>query len=312
MSRRILDRFRILRPLAQGGMGDLFLADDDATSAGDHAVLKMLRHDLDDDGAAARFEHEIEVLRTVQHRLIPRWLADGHWQGKRFVALAHVDGVSLADVMMSMQESMSPRLAISMAVDVLQALHRAHKLTADDGAALHLVHRDVSPHNILCDDHGRAHLIDFGVSVDNRFVDKAEGCLVGKVAYMSPEQAAGHALDARADQFAVGVVLWELLMSRRLFRADTEQHTWRNVMACNVPAATTAGAAVAGVLQRMLRADRDDRFASCSLAAEALTIAGARLPAVERTSAARILHEARQHKSRKVPIECTAVLAVAG
>lgn len=306
---RIMDRFRILRPLAQGGMGDLFLADDGAAIRGDRAVLKMLRDDVDDEGAAARFEHEIEVLRSVQHRLIPRWLADGHWQGKRFVALAHVDGVSLADVMMALSAPMSPTIAVSVAVDVLQALDRAHALTADDGAPLNLVHRDVSPHNIICDENGRGHLIDFGVSVDARFADNTEGCLVGKVAYMAPEQAAGFALDARADQFSVGVVLWELLMSRRLFRADSEQRTWRNVIDCNVPEITTVARPVADVVHRMLAADRTKRFGSCHLAAEALRAAASRLPVVALGTVADLLYEARRQSERQTrPLERTAVL----
>ncbi|HEY1099548.1 MAG TPA: serine/threonine-protein kinase [Myxococcota bacterium] len=304
---RINDRFRILRPLAQGGMGDLFLADDGAAVRGDRAVLKMLRDDLDDAGAVARFEHEIEVLRTVQHRLIPRWLADGHWQGKRFVALAHVDGVALSDVMMALTRPLSPLVSVSLCIDVLHALDRAHTLTADDGAPLNLVHRDVSPHNIIVDDNGRGHLIDFGVSVDDRFADSTAGCLVGKVAYMAPEQAAGFALDARADQFAVGVVLWELLMSRRLFRADSEQRTWRNVVECNVPELIGVVDPVADVVTRMLRPDRTSRFASCQAAADALRLASRSLPSIDAATIAGVVHDARQRRARP-PLERTAVL----
>ena len=305
----IVDRFRILCPLAQGGMGELFLADDGAAVRGDRAVLKMLRDDINDDGAAARFEHEIEVLRAVQHRLIPRWLADGHWQGKRFVALAHVDGVPLSDVMMALKTTMSPTMTVSIAIDVLHALHRAHTLQADDGAPLGLVHRDVSPHNIICDDLGRGHLIDFGVSVDSRFADATEGCLVGKVAYMAPEQAAGFSLDGRADQFAVGVVLWELLMSRRLFRADSEQRTWRNVIDCKVPALTGVSKSVANVVGRMLRPDRGSRFDTSLHAADALTAACATLPVIDTDTVADIVYEARRRRARmNEPLERTALL----
>ena len=155
----ILDRFHIVRPLAQGGMGEVFLADDEVT--GERAVLKVLRTDVDVGtlGPSARFEHEIEVVRAVSHPLIPRWLADGDWQGRRVLALRHVDGMCLADLM---NDAMSATTAVLLIVDVLQALQRVHTLCADDGAPLHLVHRDISPHNLLCDDHGRAHVIDFG------------------------------------------------------------------------------------------------------------------------------------------------------
>ncbi len=293
MSAAILDRFKMLRPLAKGGMGEVFLADDEDT--GERAVLKMLRDDVEARGAVDRFEHEIHVLRRVFHPLIPRWLADGEWQGRRVVAVSHVEGMSLAELMGRLKQRLSATTALFLMIDVLHALQKAHSATTDDGLALGLVHRDVSPHNIVCDQRGRAHLIDFGVSVDIRFTDVTPGTLVGKVAYMAPEQASCFAVDARADQFAVGVVFWELLTGRRLFRAESDQRTWKNVLACIVPEVSQFAevpASISRVVSRMLDANRTRRFATCSDAADALLSAAIDLPMGEVTPIA-TLNEAQ-------------------
>ncbi|MDP2343824.1 MAG: serine/threonine-protein kinase [Deltaproteobacteria bacterium] len=302
MSRPILERFKMLRPLAKGGMGEVFLADDEAT--GERAVLKMMiRDEVEAAGASARFEHEIQILRRLNHPLIPRWLADGEWQGRRVVAVSHVDGLSLAELMTRLEQRLSATTALFLMIDTLHALHKAHSVVADDGMALGLVHRDVSPHNIVCDNRGRAHLIDFGVSVDKRFTDLSPGTLVGKIAYMAPEQASCFSVDARADQFAVGVVFWELLCGRRLFRGDSDQRTWKNVLACVVPDVSQFAevpASIARAVARMLDPNRTRRFSSCAVAADALLSAAVDLPLGQVTPIA-TLQEAQSRKPVGMP-----------
>ncbi len=304
MSRNVvLGRFKVRHSLARGGMGEIFLADDVVT--GGKAVLKVLREDIDGDGATARFEHEIDVLKSLSHPLVPHHLADGHWDGKRVVALAHVEGVSLAEIMVTLSKPMPAHLACFLLVDVLRALHRSHTLQMDDGAPRGLVHRDVSPHNVLCDARGRAHVIDFGVSTDASFADVTPGVLVGKVAYMAPEQASGFTVDHRADQFAAGVVLWELLAGKRLFRGDSDQKTWRNVLACVVPdIAELAGVprAVAAVVKKMLDANRTLRFANCNVAADALLMAAAELPMGDGPSMTELIEKAKKKQKKQAPL----------
>ena len=310
MSRnRILNRFHVVRSLATGGMGEIFLADDSVT--GEQAVLKVLRDDVEVGDAPARFEHEIEVLKALRDPRVPRWLADGLWKGQRVVAVAFVEGMSLTEIMDGLKRPLALATSLFVIVDVLQALHRAHTLTTDDGAPRGLIHGDVSPHNILCDKRGRGHLIDFGVATDTKFPDSTPDVLVGKVAYMAPEQAAGFAPDARVDQFAAGVVFWELVTGRRLFRADSDQATWRNVLACIVPDLTDAARgvpeSVSLVVKRMLDPNRTRRYASCGDAAQALLLAavdvelGADVPATE------LMKEARREKKPR-PASATLVL----
>ena len=307
MSRnRILNRFHVVRSLATGGMGEIFLADDSLT--GGQAVLKVLRDDVEVDDAAARFEHEIEILRVLKDPRVPKWLADGLWKGQRVVAVAYVEGVSAAELMDGLRRALPLATSLFLTVDVLQALHRAHTLTTDDGAPRRLVHRDVSPHNILCDARGRGHLIDFGVSTDAGFPDASPDLLVGKVAYMAPEQAAGFAPDARVDQFAAAVVLWELVMGRRLFRGDSDQSTWRNVLACIVPDDMPGVPdSVVGVIKRMLDPNRTLRFANCQDAAQALLLAAVDVELGTDVPATELMREVRQVRKPR-PVTSTLVL----
>lgn len=289
----ILNRFHALRSLATGGMGEIFLADD--TTTGGQAVLKVLRTDVDVDDAAARFEHEIEVLRALRHPRVPQWLADGHWEGQRVVAVVFVEGMSTAEMMHGLKRAMPLSTSLFLIVDVLHALHRAHSMSALDGVPRGLVHRDVSPHNIMCDARGRGHLIDFGVSTDAEFPDLKPGLLVGKVAYMAPEQAAGFKLDARVDQFAAGVVLWEFLTGRRLFSGESDQKTWRNVLACIVPVlGPGVPPSVSAVVARMLEPNRTRRFATCEDAAQALLLAVVDVDLSADKSATELMNEVRQ------------------
>lgn len=278
----VLERFNVVRPLAVGGMGELFLANDAET--GQRAVLKVLRDDIGALGSEKRFEHEIQVLRRISrhsHPLIPPWLADGEWDGRRVVAVGHVAGMSLAELMARLSHRVSVTTAVLLAIDVLNALHQAHRITTDDGVCLGLVHRDVSPHNIVCDLRGRAHLIDFGVSVDVGFADATPGMLIGKIAYMAPEQASAAEVDARTDQFALGVVLWELLTGYRLFLGDSDRSTWSNVQSGVVPAIelfADVPRSISTTVCRMLEPRPTARFGSCGDAADALLRAAMDLP----------------------------------
>ncbi|MDP2345796.1 MAG: serine/threonine-protein kinase [Deltaproteobacteria bacterium] len=274
----VLDRFEIARPLARGGMGMVHLARD--LSTGREVVVKVLRADVDVDGAAARFEHEIEVGRAMSHALVPRLVAEGTWAGQRVTATEYVDGVNLGMLVASLGERLPTSTAVSIIVDVLSALHEAHCLVADDGAPRGLVHRDVSPQNIVCDRRGRGWLIDFGVSTDRAFADHTPGVLIGKLAYMAPEQACGFEVDGRADQFAAGVVLWELLSGRRLVTGVGDREVWEKVVACDIPNLADVcdvDVGIADVVARMLSPKRTRRFATCAAAADALLAAAPEL-----------------------------------
>lgn len=272
----VLNRFQVLRSLGEGGMGVLLLARDQET--GRQAILKMPRMLVSHESATIRrFEHEIEILRHLRHPRVPAWLADGIWAGRRVLAIEHVEGLTVSQLI-HRRGPLPAAAAAPLVADILTALHATHVLRADDGAPLHLVHRDVSPQNVVVDPKGRGHLIDFGVSTDARFDGGLdEGHVVGKVGYMAPEVVGGGDIGPATDQFAAGIVLWEMLTARRLFRADCERATWRNILRCDVPRVEGNGSstavAVADVVARMLHVNPAARFRHCHEAAQALFLA---------------------------------------
>ena len=153
------------------------------------------------------------------------------------IVMEYVHGVDLADAVNGanrLGERVPPNIASSVLVDVLKGLHAAHEARAEDGQSLGLVHRDVSPHNVVVGVDGVARVLDFGIAKALRKDHiTAEGLVKGKVAYMAPEQLVGGVLTRQSDVYAAGVVLWEALTGKRLFGgADGEKLVARGCSAC--------------------------------------------------------------------------------
>jgi predicted ATPase/Tfp pilus assembly protein PilF len=150
-----------------------------------------------------------------------------------------VDGRDLRDLFKRAQATgyqVPLELALRVGVEVAGGLHHAHTAKDAQGKPLKIVHRDVSPHNVLLSRHGQVKLIDFGVAkAANKVVHTAAGILKGKFPYMAPEQANAKKVDARTDVFALGIVLWELVTGKHLFRGKSDAGTLRLVRACEVP-----------------------------------------------------------------------------
>jgi serine/threonine-protein kinase len=172
-------------------------------------------------------------------------------------------------------------IALRIAIDMLSGLHAAHELHDDQNQPVHLVHRDVSPQNVLVGQDGIARITDFGVArAASRLTATRVGQLKGKIAYMAPEQAAGaEDLDRRADVFSSGIVIWEALAQKRLFKAENEAATLSRVIAEPVPLlfqiAPQVSKEVSGVVMRALDRDVNKRFGTCAAFADALEAAAA-------------------------------------
>jgi serine/threonine-protein kinase len=230
-----------------GGMGEVFL-----TSKPGVVVKRLLPHLAADPEFVSLFLEEARVAARLHHPNIVEIHELGEADGAWFLAMEHVDGPDLRRL-----GRVGPEQACRIAEQVAAGLDHAHKARDAQGRLLRVVHRDVSPHNILVAKDGTAKLIDFGVA-------RAVGG--GKPAYLSPEQADGGDGDARSDQFALGVVLWELLMGRRLFDAGDEVATLQRVTKCEVPPPLR----LAGPVMRALSKDPKRRFRDCAAFAEAL------------------------------------------
>jgi serine/threonine-protein kinase len=168
------------------------------------------------------------------------------------------------------------RVGLRIVLDTLAGLDAAHELRDDEGCPLGIVHRDVSPQNVLVGVDGSARLSDFGVArATSTLATTRSGQLKGKLAYMAPEQARGHKeVDRRADLFAAGIVLWEVLTCRRLFKGDGEADTLQRVLSDPIPPvrsiAPSVPAPVEAVVAKALERDRSKRYATAAEFADAL------------------------------------------
>jgi serine/threonine protein kinase len=217
--------FDIVRSLSQGGMADLFLARArTVVGVQRFVVIKRLRlkyaHDPE---FAAMFIDEARIALALEHSNIARAYEVGTWDGALYIALEHLDGADLGQLMAAAPtagQELGLEAALTITSGVAAGLHHAHTRADADGRPLHIIHRDVSPGNVfLCKD-GQVKLIDFGVASYSERVSKRtpKGVIKGKFPYMSPEQCLSDELDARSDLFSLGAMLYELTTGRRPFR----------------------------------------------------------------------------------------------
>ncbi|MCC7072788.1 MAG: serine/threonine protein kinase [Deltaproteobacteria bacterium] len=260
LSGDVLHRFHVTGPLARGGMGELWLADDEQHR---RVVLKTVRDDLVNDDEVRRcFRREIAVVSRVRHAHIVHHVAHGVESGVDVLALEHIEGASLATL--RHRTPLPLAAALCVADDVARALAHVHGIADAHGTPLGLVHGDVSPQNIIVDARGHALLIDFG-GVTWRGADVTPGTLIGKPGYVSPEQLEGRELDGRSDLYALGVVLWEMITGQTLFASDDLRRD-RPVPPpsryARVPDLIDA------TVMRMVASEREARFPSAAEAAE--------------------------------------------
>lgn len=212
-----LGRYRLLKLLATGGMGEVFLARQEGPAgfAKTVVVKRILRHLASDQGFIDLFLNEARLAAQLQHPHITQVFGLEHEGNSWFIAMEYVHGRSLRDVIGAARRlglKLPPRLAARLASQALQGLHYAHELTDARGRPLGILHRDVSPENLLVAFSGAVKLVDFGIAKAMTETGARVGRPKGKLAYMAPElTVAGGRVDRRADVYAMGVVLSEAL-----------------------------------------------------------------------------------------------------
>jgi len=267
-----LGKYRLLGALGTGGMADVYLAVADGPEGFRKlCVLKLLKETMvQDEDYRAMFLDEARLAARLNHPNVVQTFEVGETHGRLMIAMEYIEGQPVTRVRRRLQPEQFPLTAtVSILCDVLDALEYAHQLTDFDGSVLGIVHRDVSPHNIILGYDGRVKLVDFGIAKSSAAIQETQaGVLKGKIGYMAPEQASMRDLDGRADVFAVGVILWEAIAGRRL----TEGVQARDVLIRRVEGTEPRIADVvpsvdpqlAWICDRAMACQPADRFASAA------------------------------------------------
>ena len=273
--------YQLVKAIGAGGSARIDLARiDRAYGFQRHVVIKRpLEHLRGDERAAMSLRREARIGARLRHPNLVAVLDAGVHDNYDYLVLEYIHGGSLRTLMQTdapqRVRDVPANVAIALAGDVARGLHDAHELADETGAPLGLVHRDVSPGNILVGLDGAVKLADFGIAKETR-VQTLSGSMHGTVTYMAPEQCRGHAFDRRADVFSLGVILYELLTGARLFWADNDVASLHRVLSGNVPRPRKLKPSIAPNLEEIVMTavahDQDRRFASARDLADALEL----------------------------------------
>jgi len=272
------DRFgayEILERIAAGGMAELYKARRSGVEGFQKivAIKKILPHLADNEEFITMFADEAKLAAQLNHPNIVHIFDLGKVEGGGyFIAMEYVDGRDLRSLLNAAQETGVPLpspLAVYVASKVAAALDYAHRRKDADGRDLNIVHRDVSPQNILISYEGDIKLCDFGIAkAASKASTTQSGALKGKVQYMSPEQAWGRPIDRRSDLFSLGSVLFEMLTGQKLFRGDSDLTVLEKVRAAQVGPPSAVNPEVTknldAVVMRALAREPDDRYSNAS------------------------------------------------
>jgi murein DD-endopeptidase MepM/ murein hydrolase activator NlpD len=282
----VFGKYEIQRRLAVGGMGEVFHAVQRGVPGFERPVIlkSLLPHLAEQKDFVDQFLDEARVAATLNHPNVVSIFEVGAWRGVYYIAMEYIRGRNLSQLLRrayERQQTVSPYAAAQIVHDAALGLEHAHTAADAQGRPLQIIHRDVSPQNVMVRDDGVTKVVDFGIArAANRSARTAAGMVKGKLAYMAPEQLQGLELTPAADQFALGIVFWELLTGTHLFRGGADLEIIKNVLEAEIAAPSAVARGVPteldAVVLRMLERDPSRRFPGCGAAAEVLfsTLAG--------------------------------------
>ncbi|MCB9527298.1 MAG: serine/threonine protein kinase [Myxococcales bacterium] len=280
---RTFGRYQMIRRIGQGGMAEVYLAE--VVGLGGFrkkvAIKRLLPHYAQNERFVTMLEDEARIAAAIRHPHVAEVLDFGSVGGQHFIAMEYIDGVDLATVLRGfrLRDSLLPLpAALYVARCVAEGLHAAHALRDAEGRPQEVIHRDVSPHNILLSYEGAVKLIDFGVAkAANNSTKTRSGVIKGKLQYMSPEQAQAQVLDARADIFSLGMTLYKMLTGRLPFTGQNEYQVYDQILRKKpIPPRRLMPEIperVDAIVQKALRKNRARRFQTGAEMAELLDVA---------------------------------------
>jgi serine/threonine protein kinase len=316
-----LDRYELLGPLADGGMASVWIA----RQRGKHgfeklvAIKTILPQYASDDRFRQMFLDEARIASRIEHFNVARILDLGEEHDILYLVMEYVDGDSLSKLRRASSKAkvdMPPGVVLRILADACSGLHEAHELKGEDGRLLDIVHRDVSPHNILVSTKGVTKVIDFGIAKarDRMAGETNAGVLKGKIQYMAPEQALGRTVDRRADLWAIGASLYHLLTGKPPFDADNTLGTLHLLTSGRppVPLPPSVHPAVAAVARKALSGP-DARFHSAAQMRDAIEAAmiDARVPTTASDVSAFVLKQLGDRTAKRRQIIDIALAAAA-
>ena len=263
--------------LATGGMAELFLARERGIAGLERLVVikRMLPHLAEQPSFVEMFLREARIAARLQHQNVVEIFDLDQHDGTFYIAMEYIQGSTARELQILAQkrnQEVPIPVAIAIVTAALRGLHAAHELADMDGKPVGLVHRDVSPHNLMCTPDGHVKLLDFGVAKATQGAEATySGNLKGKFAYMSPEQCRRQDLDRRSDIFSMGVVLWELCVGERLFKRDSEMEMMEAVVSgIRKPLPDDFPPELAEILDQALAIKKEQRFQSAETFRQAL------------------------------------------
>jgi TonB family protein len=278
---QMLGRYELLMPIAKGGMGNVWAARLKGTRGFRKLVaVKTILRALETEQLQQMLFQEAMLASQIHHPNVAETLELGEHDGKPYLVMELVAGESLRFILREAQAHGGVPFAVSINLigQVCRGLAAAHDLRDENGQKIGLIHRDISPPNVLVTDSGTVKIVDFGVATTASHATYGSGEIKGKISYLAPEQLRGEPLDARVDVFATGILLYLLTVNRHPFRCATEASTIAAILSPAAVAAPSAfiedyPEAVEQVVMRALNKDRDGRFASTTELLNALEAA---------------------------------------
>jgi serine/threonine-protein kinase len=280
VAKRAFGRFELLVKMGSGGMATLYLARIRGPQQFQKliAIKKVHEHLAEEAEFVDMFRDEARIAALIHHPNVVATFDMGQIDGAYFMAMEYVHGQNLKDLLNAAARRPDPlewAIGVRLVSDVAKGLHAAHELRSPFGEPLNVIHRDVSPQNILISYDGHVKLTDFGIAyAAEKLSNTAAGRLKGKASYMSPEQTTQEPVDRRADIFSLGIVLFEAVCFERLFKDESEVATLLRVREARVPDPTTIRPdippALAEIVKRALAKDPFERFPTAEAFADRL------------------------------------------